>query len=98
MASRIHRRKRAKADVDSIWARIAPDNIKAAEELVDRFAAVFEMLVQNPQAGRARPALGPNLRSFAVGHYVIFYLPQSDGIAIVRVIHGRREIGPADMI
>jgi plasmid stabilization system protein ParE len=53
--------------VDSIWARIAPDNIKAAEELVDRFAAVFEMLVQNPQAGRARPDLGPNLRSFAVG-------------------------------
>jgi len=60
--------------VDSIWARIAPGNIKAAEELVNRFAAVFEMLVQNPQAGRARPDLGPNLRSFAVGHYVIFYL------------------------
>ncbi len=83
--------------MDSIWARIAPDNIKAAEELVDRFAAVFEMLVQNPQAGRARPDLGPNLRSFAAGHYVIFYVAQSDGIAIVRVMRGRREIGPADM-
>ena len=96
MASRIHRRKRAKADVDSIWARIAVDNTKAAEELLDRFAAVFELLAQHPQAGRLRPDLGPNLRSFAVENYVIFYVPQSDGIAIVRVVHGRQDIGPAD--
>jgi toxin ParE1/3/4 len=83
--------------VDSIWARIALDNIKAAEELLDRFSAAFEMLVQNPQAGRARPDPGANLRSFAVANYIIFYLPQSDGIAIVRVMHGRQDIGPADM-
>ena len=97
MASRIHRRKRAKADVDSIWGRIAAANINAAEELLDRFAAVFEMLAQNPQAGRARPDLGPNLRSFAVENFIIFYVPQSDGIAIVRVMHGRQDVGPADM-
>jgi toxin ParE1/3/4 len=97
MASRIHRRKRAKADVDSISAYVAADNGKAAEELLDRFGKVFEMLVQNPQAGRRRPDLGQNVRSFAVDTYVIFYIPQSAGIDIVRVVHGRQDIGPADM-
>jgi toxin ParE1/3/4 len=83
--------------VDSIWAYIAADNGKAAEELLDRFGKVFEMLVQNPQAGRRRPDLGQNVRSFAVDNYVIFYIPQSAGIDIIRVMHGRRDIGPADL-
>jgi toxin ParE1/3/4 len=97
MASRINRRKRAKVDVDSISAYVAADNGKAAEELLDRFGKVFEMLVQNPQAGRRRPDLGQNVRSFAVDTYVIFYIPQSAGIDIIRVMHGRRDIGPADL-
>jgi toxin ParE1/3/4 len=83
--------------VDSIWAYIAADNGKAAEELLDRFGKVFEMLVQNPQAGRPRPDLGQNVRSFAVANYIILYIPQSAGIDIVRVVHGRQDIGPADM-
>jgi toxin ParE1/3/4 len=97
MASRINRRKRAKTDVDSIWAYIAADNGKAAEELLDRFGKAFEMLVQNPHAGRPRPDLGHELRSFAVANYIIFYVLQSGGIEIVRVIHSRQDIGPADM-
>jgi toxin ParE1/3/4 len=55
------------------------------------------MLVQNPQAGRPRPDLGQSVRSFAVDNYVIFYIPQSAGIDIIRVMHGRRDIGPADL-
>jgi toxin ParE1/3/4 len=97
MASRIHRRKRAKTDVDSISAYIAADNGKAAEKLLDRFGKVFEMLVQNPLAGRPRPDLGSNVRSFGVANYMVFYIPQTEGIDIVRVIHGRQDIGPDDM-
>jgi toxin ParE1/3/4 len=83
--------------VDSISAYVATDNGKAAEQLLDRFGKVFEMLVQNPQAGRRRPDLGQNVRSFAVDNYVIFYIPQSAGIDIIRVMHGRRDIDPADL-
>ena len=97
MASRINRRKRAKTDVDSISAYIAADNGKAAEELLDRFGDAFEMLVQNPHAGRPRPNLRHNLRSFTVASYIIFYVPQSWGIDIVRVVHSRQDIGPTDM-
>ena len=83
--------------MDSISAYVAADNGKAAEELLDRFGKVFEMLVQSPQAGRPRHDLGQDVRSFAVANYVIFYIPRSYGIDIVRVFHSRQDIGPADV-
>jgi toxin ParE1/3/4 len=42
--------------------------------------------------GRARPELAPDLRSFPFGRYVIFYMPLSDGIDVVRVLHSARDI------
>jgi plasmid stabilization system protein ParE len=48
MTSRINRRKSANADVETIWTWIATRNIKAAEELLDRFETILEMLVRNP--------------------------------------------------
>ena len=97
MTSRINRRKRANADVETIWTWIAAKNIKAAEELLDRLETILEMLVRNPHAGRPRPDLGHNLRSFAIYNYIVFYISQSAGIEIVRVMHGRQDIGPLDM-
>jgi toxin ParE1/3/4 len=97
MASRIHERRRARADLDSIWTYIAADNGKAADALLDRIGTVYEMLVRNPLAGRLRPDLGEDLRSFAVENLVIFYRPRSYGIEVVRVIHGRQDINAADV-
>jgi plasmid stabilization system protein ParE len=34
--------------VETIWTWIATRNIKAAEELLDRFETILEMLVRNP--------------------------------------------------
>jgi toxin ParE1/3/4 len=34
----------------------------------------------------------PALRSLAVGNYLIFYLPVEDGIEVVRVLPGMRDI------
>jgi toxin ParE1/3/4 len=97
MASRIHERRRARADLDSIWTYGAADNNKAADALLNRIGTIYEMLVRNPLAGRGRPDLGEDLRSFAVENFVIFYRPRSYGIEVVRVTHGRQDIGPDDM-
>ena len=48
-------------------------------------------------AGRARNDLAFNLRSFPVGSYIIFYLPLSDGVEVVRVMNGRQDIDADDM-
>jgi toxin ParE1/3/4 len=42
--------------------------------------------------GRSRDELAPGMRSFPVGRYVVFYLPLDDGIDVVRVLHGARDI------
>jgi toxin ParE1/3/4 len=43
--------------------------------------------------GRTREELAPELRSFPFGRYVIFYEVIPDGMAIVRVLHGARDLG-----
>jgi toxin ParE1/3/4 len=97
MPSRIHERRRARADLDSIWSYIAADNNKAANALLDRIGTVYEMLVRSPLAGRRRPNLGKDLRSFAVENFVVFYRPRSYGIEVVRVVHGRQDIKADDL-
>jgi toxin ParE1/3/4 len=47
--------------------------------------------------GRARPELAPDLRSFPVGNYVVFYRPMPAGIILVRVRSRFLDIQPEDM-
>ena len=97
MTNRFRKRSRADADLESIWRYIAADSIKAADQLIERIGGVFEMLVRNPLAGRERPELVEGLRSFAVANHVIFYFARPDGVEIVRVMSGRRDITSDDM-
>lgn len=97
MASDLSRRPQAEIDLEEIWLFIAADNVAAADRLLDRIGGVFEMLAENPEAGRQRPELGRSIRSFAVGNYVIFYEAVSNGAEIVRVLHGARDILPEDI-
>ena len=88
---------RADRDLDSIWSFITVDNPRAADAMIDRLTDTFDMLLTMPQAGRLRYEFRQNLRGFAVENDVIFYMTVPEGIDIVRVVHGRRDIGPADM-
>ena len=82
----------AAADVAEIAAHIAADNAKAAAALVARFKKLAAALARSPGIGRGRPELRADLRSHAIGRYVIFYRPSRDGIEVVRVLHGMRDI------
>jgi toxin ParE1/3/4 len=96
--NRYYKRQQVDLDIDSIWSFIADDSENAADKQVARIVEVFEMLMENPRAGRRRPELQRHLRSFAVGNYIIFYIPLPDGIEIVRVMNGRQDIGADDMM
>jgi toxin ParE1/3/4 len=50
------------------------------------------LLARQPYMGRARPELAYNLRSIALARYMIFYRPSSNGVEIVRILHGSRDI------
>lgn len=53
---------------------------------------VFERLAAYPRLGRARPELGEHVRSFPHVSHVVFFTSVSDDVAILRVLHGARDI------
>jgi toxin ParE1/3/4 len=89
---RVTRRPLAEADVLHIWDHIADDSLTAADHWVDRLDEEFRLLASQPMMGRARDELASGVRSFPFGRYVIFYVPLDDGIDVVRVLHGSRDI------
>ncbi len=97
MANRFRKAPQADQDLDSIWDFIASDSVRAADKQIARIGEIFEMLVENPLAGRERRELHAGLRSFPAGNHVIFFVPLPDGVEIVRVMHGRQDIGSDDM-
>ena len=86
-------RPRARADLAEIWAYIAEDSPDRADAFVDLVDSKFQALSRRPGLGRRRPELNSDIRSLTVGRYVVFYLPLSRGIEVVRVLHGSRDIG-----
>jgi toxin ParE1/3/4 len=74
------------------WWYIVQDNPNAADRFLDRIEERCTALAEFPLMGTSRDELLPSLRSFAVGNYVVFYLPLDDGIEVVRVLHGMRDL------
>jgi toxin ParE1/3/4 len=89
---RILIRPRAQIDLAEIWDFIAEDSQARADSFLDRLDQELHGIAQNPHMGRPRGELSPNLRSFPFGRYVIFYFVLADGIEIVRLLHGARDL------
>ena len=47
----------------------------------------FDLLAHNPSIGRLCDSILTDLRRFEIGRHVVFYLPEPDGVLIVRVLH-----------
>lgn len=90
---RILIRPEAESDLDEIWWYIAQDHPNNADQFLDRIQDRFMALADFPHLGTSRDELKSGLRSQPVGNYLIFYFPLADGIDIVRILHGSREVG-----
>jgi toxin ParE1/3/4 len=89
---RVIRRPLAASDVFDIWDRIAEESLSSADRWVDRLDEALALLATQPMMGRTRDELIRGLRSFPFGRYVVFYEPLPDGIDVVRILHGARDI------
>ena len=83
---------RAEADLEECWLHIARDDPRSATRFVETILSKCELLAGQPGIGRLRTELAPDLRSFVVGRYLILYRRIDDGIEVVRVLHGARNI------
>jgi toxin ParE1/3/4 len=89
---RIVRSGESDADLHDIATYIARDNLDAALRFIDRMDQRLKLLAEFSGLGRTREDLAPGLRGFPVGNYVIFYRQIADGIELVRVLHGARDM------
>jgi toxin ParE1/3/4 len=85
----------AEQDLIEIWSRIAADNPTAADRLLDRIEERWELVATQPRIGVAREDIGAGIRCVVVGEYLTFYRPIADGIEVMRVLHGRRDVQQA---
>ena len=90
--ARVTRRPQAELDILEIWEFIAGDSVAAADTWVDELDEKMALWATQPMMGRARDELAPGIRSLAFGRYVVFFEPLADGIDVVRVMHGARDI------
>ena len=82
----------ARTDLEAAWDYLSDRSLDAADRLYEDFWTSATRHAQFPLTGRPRDDLRPGLRSFVVGKYVAFFEPTENGIRIVRVLHGSRDI------
>ncbi|GAT31662.1 toxin ParE1/3/4 [Terrimicrobium sacchariphilum] len=90
--ARLLRTPQSQKDFEEIWDFIADDNPNAADSLLRLLDETASLLARAPGLGRKRPEILPEVRSFPVGNYVLYYFPIADGIQLLRVLHGARDI------
>lgn len=82
----------ARSDLEEIRDYVARDSPAAAERLLDQLLGKCRFLAKLPLVGQPREQIRAGLRCFPAGRHVIYYVPADDGITVVRVIHGARDV------
>lgn len=82
----------ARGDLADIWWFIAQNHEPAANKIIITITKKFDELLASPGMVRERNEILLGLRSFSVGKYLILYRYIEDGIEVVRVVHGARDI------
>lgn len=89
---RFHITVAASRDINSIADYIAADRQSAAVAWLTNVYRLFDTLAGQPNAGqRIETRLHGRVRLLSHGSYVVYFRPASDGVEILRVIHGARD-------
>ena len=91
--SRVLKRPKAEDDLINLWLYLAEE---AGADFASRYLLELEdellKIAPFPESGRARDELHPGLRSLPFDRLVLFYLPHPEGIELVRVLAGARDL------
>ncbi len=78
----------AESDIDQIASyTISNWGTAQADRYLNKLEAGFSALATNPLSGRPCDSLQRGLRRFEIERHVVFYLPEPDGVLVVRVLH-----------
>jgi toxin ParE1/3/4 len=85
-------------DLSDAFNYIARDSLDAAKRFLDAVRQDAQRLTEMPGIGALRDFARPDLkdvRSWPVSgfrNFLIFYRPIDDGIEVIRVVHGARDL------
>jgi plasmid stabilization system protein ParE len=80
-------------DLREIRDHIARDSPDSARRMMIRFVDAFRLLAGRPELGHVREdLLGPEIRFWPVGAYLILYMARRTPIEILAVVHGARDV------
>jgi len=83
----------AEYDIDELFAYgEAQFGFDAAIDYLTSIDRLFDRLVENPELGRVRPELMPNLRSIVHEPYTVFYQIHQPRILVARILRSRRDL------
>ena len=86
--------RRATRDLRDIWIYIARDDRAAADRMQSELREAIDRLCDFPQIGHIRDDLTPRPLLFWTVHpYLIAYQRQGRRLRVVRVVHGKRDLG-----
>ncbi|MFK0734938.1 MAG: type II toxin-antitoxin system RelE/ParE family toxin [Gloeotrichia echinulata GP01] len=82
----------ATQDLKEIADYFTAHSIEAGEQFFRKFDQRCEQLIYFANMGRSYAEIRPNLRGLFLDGYIIFYRVLDDGIEILRVVNGRRDL------
>jgi len=84
---------KADADLIAIGIYIAErDGLARASAVIERIQETMFNIALMPGIGSSRPYLRPGWRAFSRAPWTIVYIPLRDGIRVLRVLDGRRDL------
>jgi toxin ParE1/3/4 len=82
----------ASRDLSEITDYFLEKSIEAGDKFVERFSGKCQYLAEFPYLGRSYNQLAPDLRGIALMEYIIFYQIVGEGVEILRVVSGYRNL------
>jgi addiction module RelE/StbE family toxin len=90
---RIEWTESAVVDLAQLRDYIAKDSPHYARRFTERIVAAVERLVEHPRSGRRVPeAQRPDVRELIFRGYRIIYRLIPDGVQVLTIVHGRRDL------
>ncbi|MBD2496390.1 type II toxin-antitoxin system RelE/ParE family toxin [Nostoc sp. FACHB-280] len=82
----------ASHDLNEIAEYFAQNSLEAGEKFFQEFNRKCQQLVTFPNSGKSYAEIRSDLRGLTLEGYIIFYRVLDDGIEILRVVSGRRNL------
>jgi toxin ParE1/3/4 len=82
----------ASRDLNEIADYFAENSLEAGDRFFRTFNSKCNQLVTFPNSGKSYETIYPGLRGLSLEGYIIFYRILDEGIEILRVVSGRRNL------